>query len=129
MVINDGSTVAAMADPTSGGYLEAMTTGYGNVPASQSAVDAVAISTPAVAADGASPKVAFTLIFLIVALIALKFLSEHQKADLEVAHVRISVWNWFAVTVLALTGIVTGKALLNQWPGPSNPVTQIFNAG
>lgn len=130
MTVTDGSSVAGVADPLSGGWIEATTTGYGLIPASKTTVEAVGVSTPAVSAEaGTGAKVAYTLIFMIVGMVVLKFLSEHQKADLEVAHVRISVWNWFAITILALTGIVAGKALLNVWPGPGNPVTKIFNAG
>ena len=129
MTVTDGSSIAANADPLTGGWIEGTTTGYGHTPTSNTAVDAVAVSVPEVKQPAAGRSVAYALVLLILGMVALKFASEHQKADLDVAHVRISLWNWAAVTLLSLTGIVTGKALLNQWPGPDNPITQVFNAG
>lgn len=126
MIMAEGSTIAGNADPLSGGYVEATTTGYG-ISAMPSSGTVSAINAPTPAKLG-GPKIAYVLIMLIVGLVVLKFLSEHERADIEVAHVRISVWNWFAITLLAVTGIVSAKGLLNIWPGPGNPVTSIVNA-
>lgn len=126
MITAEGSTIAGNADPMSGGYVEAMTTGYGYT--SQPTTAVTQALSPAASPVQGGPKVAYVLIMLIVGLVVLKFLSEHEKADIEVAHVRISVWNWFAITLLAITGIVSAKGLLNLWPGAANPVTAIVNA-
>lgn len=107
--------------------ISALTTGYSYEQTGPTVIAAGTVSGTVANPSAGGNKTVHWLIGLIVLLILLKMLTEHKKSGLEMHHVRISVLNWFVITALAVTGIVSAKAIANKY-GPNGSLTKIINA-
>jgi hypothetical protein len=63
---------------------------------------------------------------LALLLLLFKFISEHERLPFNPAHVHIGGYNFAAITVNAIVGIVLLKAIFNRWPVYG--LTQVINA-
>jgi hypothetical protein len=61
----------------------------------------------------------------VLILFLLKFLSEHDRTELDPAHVHIGGYNLLAVGVTAVVFIVMFKVLFNRWHVPG--LTELAN--
>jgi hypothetical protein len=66
------------------------------------------------AASGPPPNVLPYIGGLIILLIILKYAMEHEKSGLDPKVLGINVANWITVTLLAIFGIVSAKAIVNR---------------
>ncbi len=55
---------------------------------------------------------------IIVVIVALKWLIEHEKSGVQPAIVGISVYNWLAISLMSILGIVGFKVIVNKYNIP-----------
>lgn len=87
------------------------------------------VSNPVAPAMASSPKSssAYWLVGILLLLVAAKMASENKNSKLELRHIRISVWNWVFITLLAGSGLVTWKVFQNKF-FPKSGLTRVVNA-
>lgn len=137
MIVQSGANVPNHLGPYMGQF-SALTKmpldpGYGPPPNVNDGVAVVQGATPSASGgvNNAGPTahvvpVTTYLFGLLVLLIGLKYLSEHEKAKMQVAVIGIGVWNWVVITLMAILGITVSKAIFNRYP--VRGITQIVNS-
>jgi hypothetical protein len=73
-----------------------------------------------------NPQTVYYLIAVLLILVALRYLTEHEKSRMDVHLVGIGVYNWLIVGLLAVTFEAASKAILNRYYVKG--VTELFNA-
>ena len=80
----------------------------------------------------ASPKTSYLwyIAAVVVLLVIIKFASEHEKSGMDPSFVGIGVYNFIAVTFMAILGIWIVKIIANKYgptAGPASGLTDLIN--
>jgi hypothetical protein len=68
--------------------------------------------------SSAGKQVVVTIVAVIIGLIVLKYLSEHEKAGMEMHLISIGVWNWIIGGLMVVLFIVCAKTIVNKYNVP-----------
>ena len=93
------------------GVITRPTAGTGSVPNAGTGV------TPTLSGTD-TPSPVTVLIGMIILLVLLKFIGEHDKTAIKPAHISIGGYNLLAVTITAMIGITLMKLVFIRWNVP-----------
>ncbi len=72
-------------------------------------------TAPAVQAGASKTKPLYYVLAIFLLLVVLKYTSEHEKAGMEPKIVGVGVYNMFAITIMAMFGIIIFKIGFNKY--------------